>query len=329
MDYPQYVVEEEVFQQEIDKGSLTISFINSTVAFLIAYMLVHITFQMVTILTASYFQIETDWYYYKVGFLAATMSPLWHHLSVQSIFAAGPFISLVMGFVYFLIYQAGFKNRPGLLKLILIWASLHSFNRFFGEFIGGDVAYQFTDKFLGFLYVANWMYIGKDVENWLAIAGLITLITIGFFSTRYFLSTAYSRYFLFNNRMKFSYKVNVVFLPAVVGTVIVFLFKIPEAGMDEIMEFLSYNLYELITYVTMLILLIPVFNGYNTQLDLAIQIVSEERKQHIEWKYFVFMILLFAAYRIFLDPTFDFGLHFKAMDNGFDIDNFLINRYKF
>ena len=197
MDYPQYVVEEEVFQQEIDKGSLTISFINSTIAFLIAYLVVHITFQLVTIFTASYFQIETDWYYYKVGFLAATMSPLWHHLSVQWIFAAGPIVSFIMAFVYFFFYMTVLKERPGLLKLIFIWACLHSFNRFFGEFIGGDVAFQFTDKFLGFLYVANWLYVQNSQENLMAVGSLIIMITLGFFSTRYFLSTAYSRYFLF------------------------------------------------------------------------------------------------------------------------------------
>jgi hypothetical protein len=99
--------------------------------------------------------------------------------------------------------------------------------------------------------------------------------------------------------------------------------------MDEVMEFLSYNMYELIVYITMIIMLIPVFNGYNTQLDLAIQIVSEERKQRIEWKYLVFMILFYAAYRIILDPTLELGLHFSAMQNGFDIDNYLLLRHKF
>lgn len=328
MDYPQYIVEEEVFQEDIDKGNLTASFINSTIAFLIAYLTVYLTFQIVTVIAASYFQIETDFFYYKVNFLAVTMSPLWHFLSVKTIFGIGPVVSLIMGFVYFFVYILNFKDRPGLLKLVFIWASLHSFNKFFGEFIGGVVASQFNDKFLGFLYVANWSYLGDD-ENWLAISCMILLITLGFFSTRYFLSTSYSRFFLFNNRMKFSFKLNTVFMPAVIGTLFIFFIKLPIMGsMDEVMEFLSYNVYELITYLTMIFMLIPVFNNYNTQLDLAIQIVVEDKKQRIEWKYLIILIIFYAVFRIILDPNFGMGLHVKAMENGFDIDKFLQLKHK-
>jgi hypothetical protein len=324
MDYPQYVVEEEVFQEDIDKGSLTASFINSTVTFLIAYLAVYLTFQFVTVLASSYFQIETNWYYFKLNFLAVTMSPLWHYLSVKTIFGIGPIVSLIMGFVYFFIYILKFKDRPGLLKLVFIWASLHSFNKFFGEFIGGVVASQFNDKFLGFLYVANYSFITAASDNWLAVSCLIVLITLGFFSTRYFLSTSYSRFFLFNNRMKLSFKLNTVFMPAVIGTLIIFFIKLPIMGtMDEVMEFLSYNVYELITYLTMIIMLIPVFNNYNTQLDLAIEIVVEDKKQRIEWKYLFILIVFYAVFRIILDPNLGMGLHIKAMEHGFDIDQFL------
>lgn len=116
MDYPQYVVEEEVFREEVEKGNMTVSFINSTVAFLIAYLLVYIIFQLTTILTASYYQIETDWYYYKIGFLAVTMSPLWHFMSIKTIFSAGPLVSLFMAFIYFAVYISVFKNKPGTNK---------------------------------------------------------------------------------------------------------------------------------------------------------------------------------------------------------------------
>jgi hypothetical protein len=277
-------------------------------------MLVHITFQLVTIWVASYFQIETDWYYYKVGFLATTMSPLWHFLSVKAIFGVAPVVSLFMGVTYFLIYINVLKDRPGLLKLIFIWASLHSFNKFFGDFIGGNVAFQFSDKFLGFLYVANWMFISSDIKNWISIICLIILTFIGYFSTRYFLSTAYSKYFLFNNRMKLSFKVNTIFLPAVIGTLIIFFIRLPIASMEAIIEFLSYNVYELISYLTMIFMLVPTFASYNSQLDLAIQTVSEERKQYIEWRYFVFVIILYAVFRILLDPNLGFGLHFNATE---------------
>lgn len=328
MDYPQYIVEEEVFQQEIEKGSLSKSLINSTIAFLLAYIIVSITFQVVTILVASYYQIETDWYYYKITFLAVTSSPLWNYSSIKAIFASGPVISFIMGFVYFFFYYQFLKDKPGLTKLILLWACLHSFNRFFGDFIAGDIAFQFTDKFLGFLYVINWMHISKDIEDWLSIACMIFLITFGYFSTRYFLSTAYSRYFLFNNRMKFNFKVYNVLLPAVIGTVLIIIIRLPEGSMDDIFEFLSYNIYEMISYALMIIMLIPVFTGFNSQLDLAIQIVNVERKQHIAWGYLALLIVLFGAYRILLDPGLDFGLHFNVIEKGFDIDNYLLQHRK-
>ncbi len=328
MDYPQYIVEEEIFQQEIEKGSLTKSFINSTIAFMLGYLIVIITYQLTTIFVASYYQIETDWYFYKISYLAVTSSPLWNFPSIKAIFSAGPLISLFMGFIYFFIYLGVYKKNSGLIKLILLWACLHSFNRFFGDFVGGDVALQFSDKFLGFIYVTNWMYISKDISDWLAISSMIFLITIGYFSTRYFLSTAYSRYFLFNNMMKLNFKVYNIFLPAVVGTVIIIIIRMPGGSMDEIFEFISYNVWELITYATMLIMLVPVFTSFNTQLDLAIQTVSIEKKQRIAWGYIFLFIILIGAYRILLDPGLGFGLHFDAMKDGFDIDNYMIGRHK-
>lgn len=327
MDYPQYVVEEEVFQEEIDKGSLKKSFINSTVAFLIAYFVVNITSQLATILVTSYYQIQTDWYYNKIEFLALTSSPLWNASSVKAIFAAGPVISLIMGFIYFFIFLSIFKKDPGLIKLILLWASLHSFNRFFGDFIGGDLAYQFSDKFLSFVYTTNWMRFDKGQNDFLAIGSLIILITIGYFSTRYFLSTAYSRYFLFNNAMKSNFKVYNIFLPAVVGILIIFLVRLPEGSMDDIFLFFSYNVWELITYLTVIIMLVPVFTSFNTQLDLAIQIVNVEKKQKIAWAYILFLLILIGVFRIILDPGLGFGLHFDAMKNGFNVDKYIIERH--
>lgn len=172
------------------------------------------------------------------------------------------------------------------------------------------------------------MFMNIPEENWLAVISLIILITIGYFSTRYFLSTSYSRYFLFNNRMRFVFKVNSIFLPAVAGTVIIFLIKLPVGSMDETMEFLSYNVYELIAYLTMIFMLIPVFNNYNSQVDLAIQIVSEKGKQRIDWKFLIFAIIFYGAFRIVLDPNLHMGLHFDAMKNGFDIDTFLMQTHK-
>jgi hypothetical protein len=170
--------------------------------------------------------------------------------------------------------------------------------------------------------------LSKDLESWLSVFCMIILTAIGFFSTRYFLSTAYSRYFLFNNRMKFIYKVNTVFFPAVVGVLFIFFIKLPIINMDELMEFLSYNIYELITYLTIILMLLPVFNNYNSQIDLAIQIVDEDKKQKIEWKWVLVFIVFYSVFRIILDPNLNMGLHFSAMKNGFDIDSFLLEHHK-
>lgn len=318
-------LQEDFYDDEIEKGSLFVSLINSTIAFMIAYLMVYLTFQFVTIGVASYFQIETDLFFYKVSFLALTSSPYWNFPSVKTIFSSGPFISLFMGIIYFVIYYFFVKNKPGLLKLVIVWAGIHSFNRFFGDFVAGVVALKFSDKFLGFIYAANWMYISENLKNILALVSLVILVIIGFFSTRYFLSTAFSRYFLFNRRMKFLFKFYNVFIPALIGTVLIMIIKLPLFSSKEMLDVFSYNLYEIIIYLTLLFTLIPVFNNYDANLDLAIKTVKENRNQKIEWRYFFFLLIFYSIFRIILDPSLNMGLHFSAMENGFDLDQYLLN----
>jgi hypothetical protein len=120
-------------------------------AFLVAYILVWFAYQMAVIFVASFCDLHCVLTYCEVMWTVPNSSPLWNDLNIIAITAAGPLISLVIGFLSLLILLSRPKMNPQ-VKLLFIWLCIIGMAHFFGAFIAGALTWQ------GFGFVIAWMY---------------------------------------------------------------------------------------------------------------------------------------------------------------------------
>ena len=126
--------------------------INSTALFVLAYYIVWLTYQLAVMVQASFSSIDSVLYYYEVMFPIGNYSTLWSQFNIILITAAGPFISVLMGVVYFYVFLG--RRSPGSqVRLLLVWLYLLSMAFFFGAFVAGAITHQ------GFGYVESWLYL--------------------------------------------------------------------------------------------------------------------------------------------------------------------------
>ncbi len=137
--YPQYKkttksrielsLEDNTEEKEKSKSGNYFTYtVNSVALFIIAYLIVYLLYQFAVLIVASNYKLDSVLFYYDLAF--NDFSPLWNRKNIIIVTFAGPFISLIIGFL-FLRY---FARRPKVskqLKLFMLWIGLHGLNFFF------------------------------------------------------------------------------------------------------------------------------------------------------------------------------------------------------
>ena len=102
------------------RTKLIYTFLHSSAYFVFTFLLVYIIYQSVTIFVAASFNIPVEWVYYRLKFPLDTFSPLYSRFALVMIFASGPFVSLVLAFIFLKLF---FINDPFLkrFKLFYLW----------------------------------------------------------------------------------------------------------------------------------------------------------------------------------------------------------------
>ena len=141
--------------------------LNSTSAYVLAYLLVFYISHFTKVVMAAMFNIPVsfDWdqvYYYIEAYQ-------WTHDMVTTIFSAGIFLVLIFGIISF---GALFALREEFtrLKIFFIWFTLLSFNFFFGNLLIGNI---FT-RGIGFVF--QWAYFSDTAKVVIAMIGFFGLI---------------------------------------------------------------------------------------------------------------------------------------------------------
>ncbi len=124
---------------------------NSMAIFMVTYLIAWFTYQFAVMFTASFFNIYSVLTYYEVLFPVGNDSPLWTPMNIIVITSSGPFISLIAGFIYFIILKRR-RNMGPQKKLFFIWLCLNSLAHFFGAFVAGAITWQ------GFGFVIAWLF---------------------------------------------------------------------------------------------------------------------------------------------------------------------------
>ena len=144
--------------------------INSTAIFIVAYLIVWLTYQLAVMVQASLSHIDSVLYYYEVMFPIGNYSRLWSSFNIILITIAGPLLSVFMGILYYYVFL-GRRNPGPQMRLFLVWLYLLSMAFFFGAFVAGMITHQ------GFGYVADWLYL--NIVFRIGVS-LIFLLILGF-----------------------------------------------------------------------------------------------------------------------------------------------------
>lgn len=266
--------------------------INSVGLYIIAYILVHLVYQLAVLVMASHWKLDSVLFYYDLAF--NDYSPLWTRSNIILVTFAGPMISLFIGFIFYRFITTRPKIK-GFSKLFAMWIALHGFNLFFGAFASGVSFDQ------GFGYVPAWLYWNVFWQIFVSLVFLFTLGIIGYFSASKFLDTSNSAYRIRpENRTKFL--LFQVILPWIIGAVILLLVKIPN------------NMpYETATLFTLGFGVVPVL--FNKYARPTVAFKRERKPTQIKWLFVVLCLVVLLAFRIGLNNGLHIVLYYKFIFN--------------
>ena len=182
------------------RSRLIYTYLNSTLSFLLSFIIIFFINQLITVYICSIYNIPTLLHslggfinyspryrqvmdYLDIIYLIGPYSYLWTRFNIIIIFGAAPFISLLLAVIFYKLYGIT-KSKVRFLRLFFLWSMINSFNMFFGAYIVGAITRS------GFIKCVEWIFFSRkyDIEEIIImVLSSIVLITIGFFSRTFFL----------------------------------------------------------------------------------------------------------------------------------------------
>lgn len=197
--------------------------INSAIAYLAAFTIAYVSFNIVTALFAKRYHLFYKLFFFKVEF--TQNYDLWTIESVIKTFISGPVFCLVIG-VIALIVQKLYRKRPGILKLFWLWLGVHFLNFVCAEMVLMPIkntgSQGINASYLGI--VADYMY-WEDFSKLIAsIIASLLLIFLGSIVAKPFVQLTNSTQHVFKNENRIIYLFQTVFLPYVIGSAITLIY---------------------------------------------------------------------------------------------------------
>ncbi len=269
------------------KRTFNIIALNSTAVYVLAFLFVYFIYQFITAFIAGQYFIRVILLYNEIKFLTPDNSKFWYSDSALTVFAAGPLISAFLAFVFIMLYRR-FTNTDSILKLFFLWGALHFINRVFSSFAIGTIFLLYGSNL-----IADWLYLGMEIKILMVVFAILILLIIGNFSVFPILTSANS-FSLINKKNRAGFIKNQIFIPWIVGSLILFVLYLPK-----------FPLHEILINVSMLIMLIPVYLKFD---KIMIPNVEEDEpyRDRLSWIFILFFIAVLAAFRI----VFGKGIHF-------------------
>lgn len=260
------------------------AYLHSTAYFILAFLLIYVIYQIITILVASSYGIPIVWYYYQLKFPLYTYSPLYTRMAMVVIFASGPILSLLLAFVFLRLYfSKNYINRH--FKLFYLWGFISGVNMFFGAYIAGVITRT------EFIYTSEWLFMSRvfaTEEIIFAIIAIVALIIIGRIITPLFLLSSGS-ITLIKPNFRLHFILSVVILPWLTGMAILFLVTLP-----------NYYIPLIIKTITPGLVLIPSLFLYNSQKFDTIHRSGVIQHSYFRWSILIVAIAILFFYRLIL-----------------------------
>ena len=242
------------------KSKLTTLFINSTVLYLTAFLLVHIIGQLFACLTAECI-FDTPTIFHHIKIICNIPDLLGEHFwTVKSILGFYSAIPLFCAILCIFLIRKIIKNKSqqkNFYNLFILWCYIHAMNLIFGALIIGIFIMK------GFGFVPGYLYLPKPTTTFLIILSILLLIGNGLFLNRKFGELAYNNNILIEKYTHVSFKLVLVLLPYMSVNLFFYIFGLPDD-----------TTYENLLLLTPLLQIIPVIpfalisekNNLNTKL---------------------------------------------------------------
>ena len=259
------------------KSRFVFTYFNSTLAFFTTFILIYFLNQVLTSLICSAYSIPIVLYYFDIIYQVGPYSSLWNRFNIIIIYGSAPFFSLLLSVIFYQLYKIS-KNKFKYLRIYFLWGMINSFNFFFGAYIVGAITRS------GFIYFTEWIFFSYvfDIEEIIfMVSSLIALVSIGYFSSDFFLSSADNKE-LISFKNKPFYKFTQIFLPWLSGIILLLLFNLP-----------NITVYNLLTYASLLLMVVPAmidYNNYKTQQIIIVK--SKQKYAFLKWNLIVSVIVI-------------------------------------
>jgi len=267
-------------------GNFLIISFNSTAYFVLAFLFVYLVGQVATAIAAMQFDYTGIIYYYKLIYTIDSHD--WLSDAVKLLFSLGPFTAILLALLSLIAILNMYANTSS-LKLFFLWTYVHGIIWFFGALFAGTL----LDTGVG--YVILYFYFmdtGKLILSLLALAMMLAALGI---TTKYFIFSANSYFNQLNEHSRTFFISSQVFIPLLLGTLIVIGIKLPKL-----------QLYELFVILSTLLTFIPVGLLYNSHPAFYF----DEEPITIKLNYLVIVtaIAMLAAFRIIFEIGVPFGI---------------------
>ena len=261
-----------------DDKSLNI-FFNSLIFCFLSFFILLIINQLVVIFSTNYFEIPYEIYFIRVFFLIPPTSDLWTPTSIIIIYGLAPFISLILGILFYRLHIR-FKDENGTSNLFLIWLYLHSFNFFFGAYLAGLI----TKK--GFNFFFTYLYFPHFIKVVLGISFFITFFLIGNYTNVNFLQMSVNVKKIKDFSAQLKFKWQIIFAPILILFITSLFFSLQFDGW-----------YERILLFLMFTPIFLSFKYYNVNHIVLIDEI-EEAKNVFLWKYLIILTIIVSIFLI-------------------------------
>ena len=257
---------------------LRIIAINSTVFFLLSYLIIYLLTQLATCLAASTFEIPSILYFNRIYF--NIIGSDWTHDSVKIVFSVGPLLSLFIGLILLIIYSNIYQDNI-LAKILVLWGIFHAFNIFLSSLLVGTL----LGTSLG--HVLSWMYF-KDTEKMtISIIALFGIFGFGLITAKPFIFSSNLYFNNYTERNRKTFILGQLVFPFIIGSLIIYLLKLPD---------ISY--YEIGMIITLAIMMLPIYLKYRSFQDYYFD--EDERKIKVARVWLIVTIILLLVSRIIL-----------------------------
>jgi len=267
---------------ELTHKNFWIIVLNSTSGFVLAYLFIFYMNHAMTILSAGMFNYDLSFNYVLIYYHLEPYE--WTADAVKLIFASGPVLILIFGFIALVAYYS-LHEEQARIKIFFLWFVLLAFNFVFGGLLIGNIFKK------GVGHVFNWMYFTDTQKLIVALIGFFGLISTGLLMAKPVAHSANS-YFqkLDQNNFPFFFTAQII-VPFFLGSIIVVTYFYPTVLFNERYGWISLAVMLLLTFLRA--------NQYD-----KILFDDDERKIKLSYVLIFATIIIAVGLRVMLDKLY-------------------------